>query len=159
MTTRRKLLAALAGIAGGALLSRKAAAQQNSAETLRFPGDPTEHNVIYQMNKSSEQYHDAVLFSVGEMLRKYGDNITIVVTAFGPGIHLLGKKPERMVTEKNKQTVKSLAAYGVKFHACGNTMDTLGWNKSHLYDFAEVVQVGAADLLEHQEKGFAYISL
>lgn len=159
MTTRRKLLTALAGLAGGALLSRKASAQQGATESLRFPGDPTDHNVIYQLNKSSQQYHDAVLFSVGEMLRKYGDNITIVVTAFGPGIHLLGKKPERPVSEKNKQTTKSLAAYGVKFHACGNTMDSLGWNKSNLYEFAEVVQVGAADLLEHQEKGFAYISL
>jgi len=146
----------------GVFVSKHAAAEQvpaESADELRFPGDPTDHNVIYQLNKSNEKYHDGVLFSVGEMLRKYNDNITIVVTVFGPGIHLLAKVPGRPVTEKNIQSVKSLADYGVKFHACGNTLNALGWEKDDLYDFVKIVQVGAADLLEHQEKGFAYISL
>ena len=165
MTTRRKLLAAIAGLLAGTVVTRQASAQaaaeapEESLDDLRFPGDPTEHNVIYQLNKSSEQYHDGVLFSVGEMLRKYNDNITIVVTAFGPGIHVLAKNPTRPVSKKNRQRVKSLADYGVVFHACGNTLDSLGWDKDDLYDFVEIVQVGAADLLEHQEKGFAYISL
>jgi len=162
MTTRRKLLTGLAGMLAGVFVSKHAAAEQSSAasaEDLRFPGDPTEHNVIYQLNKSDDKYHDGVLFSVGEMLRKYNDNITIVVTAFGTGIHVLAKIPGRPVSDKNMQSVQSLAAYGVKFHACGNTLQALGWDKDDLYDFAEIVQVGAADLLEHQEKGFAYISL
>lgn len=161
MTTRRKLLTGFVGAATGLFVGRHAVAKEasKSVESLRFPGDPTEHNVIYQLNKSSEMYHDAVLFSVGEMIRKYTDNITVVVTAFGPGIHVVAKIPTRPVSEKNMQTVKSLAEYGVKFHACGNTMDVLGWDKEDLYDFVEIVQVGAADLLEHQEKGFAYISL
>ncbi len=161
MTSRRKLLTTLAGLAAGVFAGRQLHAQQadDSLESLRFPGDPTEHNVIYQLNKSSETYHDAVLFSVGEILRKYNDNVTIVVTAFGPGIHVLAKNPTRPVSKKNRQRVKSLADYGVKFHACGNTLDSLGWNKDDLYDFVEIVQVGAADLMEHQEKGFAYISL
>lgn len=162
MTTRRKLLTGLAGMLAGIFVSKHAAAEQSpatSAEDLRFPGDPTEHNVIYQLNKSNDKYHDGVLFSVGEMLRKYNDNITIVVTAFGAGIHVLAKIPGRPVSDKNMQSIQSLAAYGVKFHACGNTLQALGWDKDDLYDFVEIVQVGAADLLEHQEKGFAYISL
>jgi len=162
MTTRRKLLTGLAGILAGAFISKHAVAEEAATESLddlRFPGDPTEHNVIYQLNKSSQKYHDGVIFSVGEMLRKYNDNITIVVTAFGEGIHVLAKVPGRPVSKKNMQSIKSLADYGVKFHACGNTLDSLGWDKDDLYDFVEVVQVGAADLLEHQEKGFAYISL
>jgi len=162
MTTRRKLLTGLAGVLAGVFVSKHTAAEQastESADDLRFPGDPTDHNVIYQLNKSNEKYHDGVLFSVGEMLRKYNDNITIVVTVFGPGIHLLAKVPGRPVSEKNIQSVKSLSNYGVQFHACGNTLDSLGWNKDDLYEFAKIVQVGAADLLEHQEKGFAYISL
>ncbi len=159
MTSRRKLLTGLAAVLAGAFAGRQALAQESEVAELRFPGDPTDHNVIYQLNKSSEKYHDGVLFSVGEMLRKYNDNITIVVTCFGPGIHVLAKNPTRPVSKKNRQRVKSLADYGVKFHACGNTLDSLNWTKDDLYDFAEVVQVGAADLLEHQEKGFAYISL
>lgn len=155
------MAAGFAAVFGGRQLVHASSAEtkDDDASELRFPGDPTDHNAIYQLNKSSEIYHDAVLFSVGEMLRKYNDNVTIVVTCFGPGIHLVGKMPGRPVTKKNQQRVKSLHDYGVKFHACGNTMDSLGWTKDDIFDFVEVVQVGAADLLEYQEKGFGYISL
>ena len=135
--------------------------QQARAEddVLRFPGDPTEHNLVYQFNKADQNYHNAVLFSVSEMVRKYGDNITIVITAIGPGIHILAKNPLRNVSEHTRQKIKSLAEYGVKFHACGNTMKTLKWNKEDMLPFVEVVQIGAADLMELQEKGYSYISL
>lgn len=154
MITRRGLLTTFLTAATGMLTSRHVSADTQ----LRFPGDPTDHNVVYQFNKADQNYHNAVLFSASEMLRKYNDNITIVITAFGPGIHILAKKPLRPVSEHNVQKVKSLADYGVKFHACGNTMKSLGWKKEDLYDFVEVVQVGAADLIELQEKGYSYIS-
>ncbi len=161
MNTRRKLITGLAGLAASVFGARAVASQNTSDDVneLRFPGDPTDHNVVYQFNKASEKYHDGVLFSVGEMIRKYDDNITIVVTAFGAGIHILAKLPERPVSKKNRQIVQSLASYGVKFHACGNTLKTLGWDKNDLYDFVEIIPVGAADLLELQEQGYAYISL
>lgn len=125
---------------------------------MRFPGDPTDHNVVFQFNRADQDYHNAVLFAVGEMVRKYGDNITIVVTAFGPGIHILAKDPVRPVSEHIKQKVKSLVDYGVKFHACGNTMKALGWKDKDILPFAEVVKVGAADIMELQEKGYSYLS-
>jgi len=162
MISRRKMLAGLASLFAGTLTVRQVHAEStdNAAqeEELRFPGDPTDHNVVYQFNKADQDYHNAVLFSAGEMLRKYNDNITIVITAFGPGVHILAKNPKRPVSEHIKQKVKSMADYGVKFHACGNTMKSLGWTKDDLYDFAEVVQVGAADLVELQEQGYSYIS-
>lgn len=154
---RRSMLARLSGI--GALLAvGPAAAQEGSADELRFPGDPAEHKLVYQFNKADPDYHNHVLFSAGAMLRKYGDNVKIVVVAFGPGIHILGKTPERPVSEEIKQRVSSLAQYGVEFHACGNTMKSLGWTEEDLVPFASVVEVGAADLMELQEQGFAYIS-
>lgn len=160
MITRRRLLTGFASMLAGVFATRNAGASETSGEldALRFPGDPTDHNVVYQCNKSAKKYHDAVLFSATEILRKYNDNVTIVVVAFGPGIHLVGKEPLRHVSEEAKQKIKSMADYGVKFHACGNTMNALGWTKDDLYDFVEVVQVGAADLIELQEQGYSYIS-
>ena len=99
-----------------------------------------------------------VLFSVGAMLRKYGDNVQIAVVAIGPGIHILGKRPERTVPKLIQQRVSSLAQYGVKFIACGNTMKSLGWTENDLLPFAEMTEVGAAALMELQEQGYAYIS-
>lgn len=126
------------------------------ADTSLF-GEPT-HKVVYQLNKADHDYMEHILFSVGEMLRRYGDDIHLVVTVIGPGIHLLGKNPERPIPKLLQQRAESLSLYGVEFHACGNTMKTLGWTEDDLLDFATVVDVGADDLMRLQEKGYAYIS-
>ncbi|VAW58738.1 hypothetical protein MNBD_GAMMA11-3241 [hydrothermal vent metagenome] len=163
MITRRRLLTTvtttLAGLTAGLVTARQASAETvGDVEVMRFPGDPTDHNVVYQFNKAEQSYHNGVLFSVAEVLRKYNDNVTIVVTAIGPGLHILAKKPLRTVSEHTKEKVKSLADYGIRFHACGNTMKSLNWTKDDLHDFVEVVNVGAVDLMELQEQGYSYIS-
>ncbi|HEY0720889.1 MAG TPA: DsrE family protein, partial [Gammaproteobacteria bacterium] len=76
----------------------------------------------------------------------------------GPGIHILAKSPKRPVSKEISQRVASLVQYGVEFHACGNTMQSLGWTQDDLLPFAKVVEVGAADLMELQEQGYAYVS-
>jgi intracellular sulfur oxidation DsrE/DsrF family protein len=153
-TQRRQLLQWLGTTATLAVLSGSAGAQAIDRELL---GEP-EHKVVYQFNKADPQYMDSVLFSVGEMLRKHGDNIHLVVTAIGPGIHILARKPLRPVSEEVRQRVSSLAAYGVSFHACGNTMQALDWSEADMLDFAEIVDIGADDLMQLQEQGYSYIS-
>ena len=125
---------------------------------LKFPGEAPAHRVVYQLNKADPVYQEHILFSVGAMVRKYGDNIKIVVVAIGPGIHILAKKPKRPVSEEIKQRVRSLNEYGVEFHACGNTMKTQTWKDEDMLPFAKVVEVGASDLMELQEQGYSYIS-
>jgi intracellular sulfur oxidation DsrE/DsrF family protein len=120
-------------------------------------GDP-KHKVVYQFNKADPDYMDHVLFSVGALLRKYGDDIHIVVTAIGPGIHILAKNPKRPVPDIIKKRVSSLSSYGVSFHACGNTMKALEWEEDDMLDFVEIVDIGADDLLLLQEQGYSYIS-
>jgi intracellular sulfur oxidation DsrE/DsrF family protein len=153
-TQRRRVLKWFATAATIAALSGGARAELIDRELL---GEP-EHKLVYQFNKADPDYMQSVLFSVGEMLRKHGDNIHLVVTAIGPGIHILAKKPQRPVPEQVRERVSSLAAYGVSFHACGNTMETLHWSEADLLDFAEVVDIGADDLMQLQEQGYSYIS-
>ncbi len=160
---RRRLLAGLIASAGVATVSSKLQAAEpaepaEEEQELRFPGDPPDHYIVYQFNKANLGYQDHVIFSVGEMLRKYGDNVKIVVVAFAEGIHILGKRPGREVKEEIRQRISSLAHYGVEFHACGNTMKSLKWTEEDLLPFARVVEVGAADLMELQEQGYSYIS-
>lgn len=143
-----------AGLAG---LGGVAKAAQMGGE-LRFPGDSAPHKLVYQFNRSDPDYQEHVLFSVGAVLRKYPDNVNLVVVAFGPGIHILGRRPQPGVTGLTRQRVSSLAQYGVAFHACGNTMKSLDWTEADLLPFARRVDVGAADLMELQEQGYAYIS-
>lgn len=120
--------------------------------------DTSTHRIIYQCNKADPEYLEHILFSAGELLRKYGDDIEIVFGTFGPGIHLLGKKPGRPVSPELQQRAASLAEYGVSFHACGNTMKSLGWDAKDLLPFAVVVPIGVDDIMQLQEQGFSYLS-
>jgi intracellular sulfur oxidation DsrE/DsrF family protein len=166
--SRRQLLTRVAASSGLAMLagsgvaraaSESGAASESEGDSeLRFPGDPVDNKIVYQFNKADESYHKAVLHSVGAMLRKYGDNIHIVVVGIGPGIHIMAKRPERPVSEQIRQQVASLLQYGVEFHACGNTMKALKWKADNILDSAKIVEVGAADLMELQQQGYAYIS-
>jgi intracellular sulfur oxidation DsrE/DsrF family protein len=93
------------------------------------------------------------------MITKYVDDVAIVVVAWGPGIHLLAKKPKRPVSKVHQQRVRSMSeSYGVRFVACGNTMHSLGWSKEDMLDFVTVEDVGAAAVMELQEKGYAYLA-
>lgn len=154
---RRRFWGLLMLVLLGVVVSVPALADDGNDE-LRFPGETPDHLLVYQFNKADEAYQKAVLFSVGAMLRKYGDNIRIVVVAIGPGLHILAKQPKRPVSEEIVQRVSSLSQYGVEFHACGNTMKSLKFEAKDMLPLATVVQVGAADLMELQEQGYAYIS-
>jgi len=120
--------------------------------------DESEHRIVYQCNKADAEYLKHIMFSVGELIRKYGDNVEIVVACFGQGIHLLGDPPARPVPEEIRQRASSLAAYGVAFHACGNTLESLGWTGENLVDYAKMVPIGVEDIMLLQEKGFSYFS-
>lgn len=148
--TRRRLLAAFLAV------PLCAAARAETIDRALL-GEPA-HKVVYQLNKADEAYIDSILFSAGELLRKYEDDIRIVITVIGPGLHLIGKNPERPIAKLARQRAESLAMYGVEFHACGNTMKSLGWTEEDLEDYATVVEIGADDLMLLQEQGFSYIS-
>jgi len=153
-TRRRRILQWLTATSGLGLISQRADAITKDPGLF---GEPS-HKLVYQFNKADIDYMEHVLFSVGALLRKYGDDIHLVVTAIGPGIHILAKRPLRPVPELIRQRVASLAAYGVSFHACGNTMKSLDWSKEDMLDFAEIVEIGADDLMTLQEQGYSYIS-
>ena len=57
----------------------------NAFHTETHFDDTVKHKIVYQLNKADTEYIDSVLFSAAEMLRKYNDDIHIVITAIGPG--------------------------------------------------------------------------
>ncbi|MDV3239243.1 MAG: DsrE family protein [Gammaproteobacteria bacterium] len=152
--SRRRLLTRL--LAGAGALGLSGAAHAQTVDRSLF-GEAS-HKVVYQLNKADQAYIDAILFSAGELLRKYSDDVRIVITVIGPGLHLVGRNPERPISKLSRQRAESLAMYGVEFHACGNTMKSLGWTEDDLEDYATVVEIGGDDLMLLQEQGFAYIS-
>lgn len=163
MSNRRRLLAALplAGAAVGFARARAAepAPPKTEPKAERFPGDPPEHKIVYQINRADNEYIEAILNSIGAMITKYQDNVAIAAVVFGPAIHLVAREPRRPIAAPLRQRVVSQTRdYGVRFIACANTMKTLGWTAKDLVDGVAVEGVGAATLMELQEQGYAYVA-
>lgn len=154
-TQRRHMLTALAAL--GAVGTAQAAAP--SPTPAPPPGDAPRHKIVYQLNRAEEAHQEAIFNSISALLKKYVDDVAIAVVAWGPGIHLLARQPQRPVPPLMQQRARSMAeAYGVRFIACGNTLHSLGWTPADLLDFAEVQDVGAAAVMELQEQGYAYLA-
>ena len=151
--TRRLALKSI-GLLGGLVAARQVQAHHTESHF----DDAAEHRIIYQCNKADPDYLQHILFSVGELIRKYSDDVEIVVGVFGPGLQLIGKHPQPPITFELQQRASSLASYGVAFHACGNTMKSLQWTEKDLLPFATVVPIGVDDIMLLQEQGFAYVS-
>lgn len=150
----RRYFLATVGLFGVSAVSRRV----NAHHTETHFDDASPHKLVYQCNKADADYIDHVLFSCGEMLRKYGDDIELIIAVFGPGLHLLAKRPQRSISKLQQDRVTSLTNYGVSFHACGNTMKSLNWTEKDLLPNVQVVPIGIDDLMQLQEKGFSYIS-
>jgi intracellular sulfur oxidation DsrE/DsrF family protein len=142
------------GLLGGLVAAR----QLQASHTDTHFDDVAKHRIVYQCNSADIDYLEHILFSVGELLRKYSDDVEIVIATFGPGLHLIARRPKRVIPMELQQRAASLAEYGVAFHACGNTMKSLNWNEQDLLPFARVVPVGVDDIMLLQEQGFAYLS-
>ena len=154
---RRRWLGRLLALGAGTA----AASRVSQAATPRAPllGGEAPHKIVYQLNRHEPEYQEAIFNSISAMLKKYVDDVAIAVVVWGPGIHLLAKKPQRPVPELHQQRARSMAeAYGVRFIACGNTMHTVGWTEADMLAFAQVEEVGAAAVMELQEQGYAYLA-
>lgn len=157
-TSRRSWLGRLLALGAGT-----AAVQPNVRAAAAAPptsglGDAP-HKIVYQLNQADEAYREAIFNSISALLKKYVDDVAIAVVVWGPGIHLLARRPQRPVSELHQQRARSMAqAYGVAFVACGNTMHSLGWTEADMLDFARIEEVGAAAVMELQEKGYKYLA-
>ena len=162
LTKRRQFLSMLGfssvslGVGVAASLSPKIA-QAHHTDT-HFDNEAS-HKLVYQCNKADPEYIDHILFSCGEMLRKYGDDIELVIAAYGPGLNLLAKRPKRSIKPEHQQRAKSLAEYGVRLQACGNTMKAMRWQDKDLFDEAVIVPIGVDGIMQLQEQGFSYIAM
>ena len=151
--TRRIALQSI-GMLGGLVAARQVQAHHTESHFE----DDSKHHIVYQCNNADREYLQHVLFSVGELLRKYGDDVEIVVAAFGPGLNLIARQPNRAIPLELRQRASSLSDYGVAFHACGNTMNAMGWTEKDLQPYARVVPIGVEDIMLLQERGFTYFS-
>ena len=53
--------------------------------------------------------------------------------------------------------MQELVNIGVEFCACNNALNNFHLNPAEIFDFVKIVPIGTLEIIEKQQKGFAYI--
>ena len=140
---------------------------QASKQKLVLMTKPTEiprkpHQLLLQVNSNDPAMMNLALnnaTNVAQYYRNLGEDVSIEVVTFGPGLHML-----RDDTSPVKARIEGLAMSNpeISFKACGNTQENMrkAENKDiSLIPQATIVKSGVVRVLELQEQGWSYVKL
>ncbi len=139
-----------------AMILTLAAPVARASEPAPLPDKPfAEHRLVLQLSDNDSKKQGLVISVAYNLLKLYDpDKVAIEVVAFGPGIELL------FPDNPNRRLIESLAAQGVKFDICLNTVDTIERETGKRPDFipaATPVQVGVGQILFLSESGYTLV--
>ena len=135
--------------------------KQSSAQiSKRVVADKKVHRLILQVNTNDPAMMNLALnnaTNVAQYYKDLGENVTIDVVTFGPGLHML-----RDDTSPVKARIKAIAEStpSISFEACGNTRENMSRAESKevpLISEAKVVKSGVVRVMELQEQGWTYV--
>ena len=114
-----------------------------------------EQKIVLQISDPNPFKQTLVLNVAGNLIKHYGsDRVEIEIVAFGPGLRLL------FAENANKNRINSLAAEGVTFSACANTVNNMSKILGHppeLNDKAVSVSAGVVQIIKLQNEGYMLI--
>lgn len=135
--------------------------KQANAQALKDTGaDKKPHRLILQVNSNEPAMMNLALnnaTNVAQYYKDLGENVTIDVVTFGPGLHML-----RDDTSPVKARIKAIAEStpSISFEACANTRENMGRAESKevpLISEAKIVKSGVVRVMELQEQGWTYV--
>jgi len=122
--------------------------------------DPAMHKVAIHVDENDPARMNMALNNVANVKKYYdskGESVEIELVAYGPGLHMFRADTSPV---KDRISVMSLEIDNLTFSACGNThnaMQTKAGKDIVLVDEANIVPSGVVQLIELQEKGYAYV--
>ena len=119
---------------------------------ISFAVNAQTHKVVVQLNTSDTLVWHGALKNISNLQTALGPNTQVELVAHGSGIGILidGK-----TTQKAK--IAELAATGVLFKACENTIRERKIDRSTILTQAGTVPSGVAEVVLKQEAGWAYL--
>jgi hypothetical protein len=111
--------------------------------------------VVLQISDGDPFKQTLVLNVANNLVKAYGvDKVDIEIVAFGPGLRLM------FADNHNKGRISGLAANGVRFAACGNTLkkvtQTLG-KAPEINKDATMVDAGVVRIIDLVEAGYTLV--
>ena len=138
--TRRAALGLAA--AAAALLLPAAAAAQSTAK----------HKAVFQVSDADPGKWNLALNNAANVVQELGrDNVDLEIVVYGPGIGML--KADSAVGNRIGEALAS----GVKVAACENTMRGQKLVKEDMLGGISYVPAGVVEIMQRQQKGWAYL--
>ncbi len=110
------------------------------------------HKVVIQLNTSDTLVWHGALKNISNLQTALGSSTQIELVAHGAGISIL---VDNKTTQKAK--IAELAALGVLFKACENTIRERKIDRATILPQAGTVPSGVAEVVLKQEAGWAYL--
>lgn len=107
--------------------------------------------VVFQINEDDSRKWHTVLANINNVQEELGGKVEVAVVLIGPGLGMI--KAEALTANG----VQDAMATGVRFVACGNSMQSLHLTKDDLIDGVAQVRAGYVELMRLQKLGFAYL--
>jgi intracellular sulfur oxidation DsrE/DsrF family protein len=119
---------------------------------ISFAANAQTHKVVIQLNTSDTLVWHGALKNISNLQTALGSSTQIELVAHGSGISILidGK-----TTQKTK--IAELAAMGVLFKACENTIRERKIDRATILPQVGTVPSGVAEVVLKQEAGWAYL--
>lgn len=133
-----------------------------AAATSGFAADGKPHRVAIQVDQNDPAVMNLALNNATNIINEYksrNEDVEVNVVTFGPGLHML-RADTSPVRDRIKQIADGSFPSQIKFVACGNTKDGMEKREGKpvsIVPEATVVPSGAVQLIELQEKGWAYL--
>src|SRR5882757_52702 len=165
MTGFENAVRAAAGVVALLMVAPPSAAalekKQTTGQMLKRPAaDKKLHQLVLQVNTNEPAMMNLALnnaTNVAQYYKDLGENVTIEVVTFGPGLHML-----RDDTSPVKARIKAIkeSTPAISFKACGNTQENMHKVENKeipLIPEATVVKSGVVHVMELQEQGWSYV--
>ena len=134
-----------------ALLAVVPAAAQTAGDSAAYGSTQAQQNrIAFQINEDDSRKWNAVLGNINNVQEELG-KVDISVVVIGSGLGML--KADALTANR----VQDAMAAGVRFVACGNSMQAQHLTKDDMIDGIDYARAGYVEVMRLQKLGYAYI--
>ena len=135
-----------------ALLASAPAAAQTAGAGAKAGGKQASQNrMVFQINEDDSRKWHTVLANLNNVQEELGGKGEISVVVIGPGLG--GLKLDALTANG----VLDAMAAGVRFVACGNSMQSMKLTKDDMIEGIDYARAGYVEIMRLQKLGHAYI--
>lgn len=106
--------------------------------------------VVFQVNDEDSRKWNTVLANINNVQEELG-KVEVAVVVIGPALGML--KADALTANK----VQDAMSAGVRFVACGNSMQAQKLEKDDMIDKIDYVRAGYVELMRLQQQGWTYL--